>query len=217
MIPSVKICGITNLADAEAAIAAGAEYIGLIFAEESKRKVNRNAAQEIVDAVRGKVRTVGVFKDSPGELIGELFAELRLDLVQFHGNESPQLIRELALPSIKAFVIDQDFRWENVQMYAGTVDKILLDRAKNETAPGWLASALEIAASPPADTPPYFFAGGLTPGNVKSVMHSALATSSKFYGVDVASGVEKSAGVKDVLKMNEFCKTVREEAIKCGR
>lgn len=233
MIPSIKICGITRVEDAEAAVAAGASYLGLVFVDGSPRKANRDVARRIVQAVKGKAQVVGVFQDATADVILDTFATLGLDLVQYHGGESPELIKVLALPAIKAFEIDERFTWKLVAPYIGIAQKILLDRPKFSITPDWLASAIEIAAGAPDNVPPYFFAGGLTAENVRTVVRKLGANVRNpsqvgappsstdpgrkiiFHAVDVASGVEQAPGIKDISKLESFCQAVREEATRC--
>ena len=213
MIPAIKICGVTSLADAETAIACGASYIGLIFAESSPRKVDQSSAQQIAQAVKGRVKVVGVFKDADEKVVENVYSSVGLDLVQYHGSESPAFIRSLALPSMKAFEIDKGFAWDKVRAYEGLLEMILLDRPKSGFSADWLTQAIAVTATKPDDTPPCIFAGGLTPENVRSVISHL---SGRIHGVDVASGVEKEPGVKDISKVEQFCKVVKEEAMRCA-
>ncbi len=232
MTTTIKICGVTNLADAEAAVSAGASYLGFIFVEASPRKVSRETATAIATALKGRAKLVGVFKDAPSKEIEEHFTAVGLDLVQYHGAESPEQVAALALPSIKALAIDERFDWANVRRYKDVVEMILLDRPKLDSSPDWLARALDIAASAPADIPDFLFAGGLTPDNVRSVVRRLTGTTFNatpkpqsqavecgrivsFHGVDVATGVEKEPGLKDWSRLENFCKSVREEAERC--
>ncbi len=232
MSKAIKICGITNLVDAQAATAAGATYLGLIFVESSPRKVDHKTAQAIAQALRGKAKLVGVFKDSSSAEIAKTFTEVGLDLVQYHGCESPEQIVRLSFPAIKALTIDQQFNWDNARRYQDSVELLLLDRPKQDSSPGWLDEALSITRTAPADIPPFFFAGGLTPDNVQSVVKILIDTTggatskhdltgvastriSSFYGVDVASGIEREPGIKDPVKLERFCKLVREDTEKC--
>lgn len=225
MSKAIKICGITNLVDAQAATAAGADYLGLIFVETSPRKIDYKTAQAIAQALRGKVKLVGVFKDSSNAEIAKTFTEVGLDLVQYHGCESPDQIVSLSLPAIKAITIDEQFNWEKVRSYEGSVELILLDRPKQDSSPEWLDRALAVSRAAPEGIPPFFFAGGLTPDNVHDVVKGLAGTTtstasiyespgaggikrSSFYGVDVASGVEREPGIKDPIKLERFCKVV---------
>ncbi|HEY9868355.1 MAG TPA: phosphoribosylanthranilate isomerase [Candidatus Obscuribacterales bacterium] len=207
----IKICGITGVEDALLAIASGATLIGLVFAEGSPRRVSRGVASDITRAVKGKARVVGVFKDSDPDFVSETFSASALDMVQYHGTESPELLRALALPAIKAFELTPEFEWDLVRSYKGLAEMILLDRPKGVDAPDWLAGAVRVAAAAPRDIAPFLFAGGLTPENVGDVVRSV-----KPHGVDVASGVEKAPGVKDPVQVEKFCRAVKEASERCA-
>jgi phosphoribosylanthranilate isomerase len=207
----IKICGITSVEDALLAVASGATLIGLVFAEGSPRAVSKAVASEIARAVRGKARVVGVFKDSEPDFVSEIFSAAALDMVQYHGAESPELLRALALPAIKAFELTSEFEWDLVRKYEGLAEMLLLDKPKGLDAPDWLASAVRVAAAAPRDIAPFLLAGGLTAENVGYVVRSV-----KPYGVDVASGVEMAPGVKDPIQVEKFCRAVKEASEPCA-
>ncbi len=215
MIPAVKICGITSLTDAEAAIASGASYIGLIFADKSPRRISLDAAKEIARALRGRVKLVTVFQDSPVDLLVDHVSYLEPDLVQYHGSEPAELIATLKLPAIKVFQLDATFNWGMVRPYRKVVDKILVDRPKKGPCSDWLSMALDLVMTAPDDLPAFFFAGGLSPDNVGTVVGRLNGTC--LHGLDVASGVEREPGQKDPAKIRDFCQAVREAAKACVR
>jgi phosphoribosylanthranilate isomerase len=209
--PVIKICGITRVEDAKAALAAGASYIGLIFVDSSPRRVDDHTAMTIIKAVKGRARIVGVFKDSSKKFILKKVSNLQLDMVQCHGDESPEFLDSLGVPSIKAIELKKGFKWDGPVSYAGSVEYILFDRPKGEDLPGWFDRAVKKMRSAPKNLPPFFFAGGLTPDNVAEVVRET-----KPYAVDVASGIEKEPGIKDASKLKSFCRAVKEEAGKCA-
>ncbi len=211
MTPVIKICGITSVEDAVFALSAGANLIGLVFAEGSPRRVPLNSARDIAQSVKGQAKVVGVFRDSPASFVMQTFEAVNLDLVQYHGDETPEHLRELGLPAIKAIEITAEFQWDLAKRYEGVAEKLLLDRPKGLTDPGWLPEAIRIAGTAPADVPPIFFAGGLSADNVGEVVRAVRP-----YGVDVASGVEKAPGIKNPSEVERFCQSVREAAATCG-
>lgn len=211
----IKICGITNSSDALAAIASGASFLGLIFVKESPRCVKPARAREIIEAVRGKAQSVGVFKDSDAADINALGAMLGLDYVQLHGNESPEECSRIDLPVIKAVQIpvqqleeissEKTLKFmDDVRTFKSVTQHLLFDRPKSDKSPEWLRSAIDIVGVFEHEINPYFFAGGLTAANVQSVF-----TCLKPFAIDVASGVEISPGLKDHAKLDEFCKKVK--------
>jgi len=205
MTTKIKICGITSLQDAEAAAFSRADYIGLIFVQESPRLVSYPVAQNIIEAVRGECQVVGVFMDHPVDFVRYTFDHLELDLAQYHGSETPDYLREVGVPAIKAFNLSPDFDWGQTSAYAGVVQSLLFDQDKQDPNPDWLSWALTFLAQTPKDVPDFFLAGGLNAQNVGQAVQQLRP-----FGVDVASGVERAPGVKDHLQIQEFCSAVRE-------
>lgn len=198
----VKICGITNIGDALAAVDAGADYIGLIFVESSPRNIDLRAAKSI-SAKLGTTRAcklVGVFQNANQDFVNTVKNAVGLDYVQLHGEESPDLCRSHS-PSIKAVHSVQE-----ALRFAGNADLLLIDRPKSNSKANWI----ETIAGHPAlhSIPPFLLAGGLTPGNLGAAIE-CLAGCAGLIGLDVASGVESSPGQKDHKKINEFCSIAR--------
>ena len=185
--------------------------MGVVFAERSPRRLEPAAAREIADAVKGKATIVVVFQDNRAGFILKTFETANLDVVQYHGRESPEILRDLGLPAIKAVEITADFDWDLPRRYQGVAQQVLLDRPKGLTDPAWLPQAVEIVGRAPDDVLPIFFAGGLSAANVGEVVRAA-----KPYGVDVASGVEREPGIKNEAEVERFCQAVREAAAVCG-
>jgi phosphoribosylanthranilate isomerase len=205
----VKICGITNIEDARAAVAAGADYIGLIFVKESPRSISFEAAKEIVHELDDRVSIVGVFKDNPPAEVDITVSSLGLSLVQYHGSETPECCAFTDETVIKAFELTESLTPDLIGKYIGHTNYILLDKAKNTTEDvGELLAKAIKATENHKELPPLFFAGGLSPDNVKKVV-----TMLKPFAVDVASGVESSPGKKDHEKIKRFCQTVKENSL----
>lgn len=200
----VKICGITNLADAQSALAAEASYLGMIFSGQSTRKIDPHNARQIALQLKDRIKLVGVFKDQTKDEILQVCKHVPLDLLQLHGGETPDFCRAMTLPVIK--VIEQtniSHLLGKVKSYMNAVDYILFDRPKAGFAEDWLEQAISIIHSIEKDLPPYFFAGGLNIHNIKSVLDKLNP-----FAVDVAAGVEISARQKDKLLMETFCRLV---------
>jgi len=221
MTTAIKICGITSLADAEAAVEAGATHLGLIFVEGSKRAIELPAASEIAARIRGRAKLVAVFRGAEAGRVRAVADAVGVDLVQYHGGESRALMDAVGLPAIKVIELPASSPqaggaagrppWMPLPADLSThVVHLLFDRPKAADDPGWLAGAVESlsAGAPLSSFSPAFFAGGLTPESVGLVV-GRLAP----YGVDVASGVETSPGVKDHNKVRAFCAAVREAAL----
>ena len=204
----VKICGITSVNDAQAAADAGADAIGLNFYPDSPRHVKPETAREICQQLP-QLTTVAVFVNETSDAIRQLAQQIGFDAVQLHGDETPDLLTELAdLQLIRAFRC-RDSGLETVQDYWQTCHEqnalpqaLLLDAYHPEQyggtgqCLGW--NQLHPLPPPLGDTP-WILAGGLTPANVSEAIRSARPD-----GVDTAGGVESEPGQKDPDKIRQF-------------
>ena len=199
----VKICGITNLADAQVAVEAGADALGFNFYEKSPRYVPIAAAAEISRALPPFTLRVGVFVNPAGEQVQRALAECGLNLLQFHGDEPPEFCTQFRLMSMKAFRIRDAGSLKELSKYR--TDAWLLDAYASDAFGGtgekfnW---NLAIEAQKPGK--PVFLAGGLTPENVGAAVWQVHP-----FGVDVSSGVESSPGRKDRAKVRAFIKAAK--------
>ncbi len=199
----VKICGITRPEDAEVAVQAGADAVGLVFHPQSPRFVGMEQAQEIARVAAPFVTVVGVFVDAPLEEVKKVASEVPLQAVQLHGTESADYARKLSLPVIKAVRPRRPSDLEGVRSYP--CEAILVD-AYHPRRPGGtgLSFPWEWARNLARERR-VIIAGGLHPGNVAEALSVVRP-----YGVDVSSGVEVSPGVKDPAKVRAFMEVVRE-------
>jgi len=198
-----KICGITCVEDALVAADAGADAIGLVFYAKSARAVSIQQARAIVAALPPFVTTVGLFVNASRCEINETLDAVPLDMLQFHGDETPADCEGFHRPWYKALRVKagEDVRVQAAR-YVGA-SAILLD-AFVAGVPGGTGEVFDWSLIP-ADLPkPLILAGGLTPQNVRQ----ALAEVRPF-AVDVSGGVELSKGVKDAQKVREFVRLVR--------
>ena len=198
----VKMCGMKTLAAARAAEEAGADYVGFIFAEGSKRYIVPAAAREIARELR-HAKKVGVFVDASMDAVNEIAALVGLDYVQLHGHESADMAKQAECPVIKAYRYGDDFDADAANAYPAEI--ILVDSyvagaaGGTGTAFGWQEAAREIARV----TKPVLIAGGITAENVgeaAAVFHS--------FGVDVSGGLEEN-GEKSEEKIRAFMAAVR--------
>lgn len=198
-----KICGITRVEDALAAVEAGADAIGLVFYAKSPRAVNIEQAKAIVAALPPFVTSVGLFVDMPRETLQALLREVPLDLLQFHGDESPTDCEGFARPYIKALRVraDQDVA-RMMAPYSGACG-ILLDTFV-EGVPGGTGAAFDWSLVPREAGKPIILAGGLTPDNVAQAIAQVRP-----YAVDVSGGVEAAKGIKDAGKVKAFLQAVQ--------
>jgi phosphoribosylanthranilate isomerase len=198
---AIKICGITTAADAEACAALGADMLGLNFVPGSPRRVDVPAARAIADSVRGRVEIVGVVADLDEQALLDLRAAAGLDRLQLHGDEPPDLVQRLGAIAFKALRIGSDADVAAADAYEGL---ILVD-AKVKGALGGTGRAVDPAlVAPLARRRPVLLAGGLGPGNVADAVRVVAP-----WGVDVASGVERAPGVKDLAKVASFVRAAR--------
>ncbi|WP_322978117.1 phosphoribosylanthranilate isomerase [Pseudomonas sp. C11] len=198
-----KICGITRVEDALAAVEVGADAIGLVFYAKSPRAVDIEQAKAIVAALPPFVTSVGLFVDMPRETLQALLREVPLDLLQFHGDESPADCEGFARPYIKALRVraDQDVA-RMMAPYSGACG-ILLDTFV-EGVPGGTGAAFDWSLVPREAGKPIILAGGLTPDNVAQAIAQVRP-----YAVDVSGGVEAAKGIKDAGKVKAFLQAVQ--------
>ncbi len=203
MSTRVKICGITNLADAQAAIAAGADALGFNFYEKSPRYLTVPAAAEISRQLPPFVMRVGVFVNAPEDLVMRAIADSGLSFLQFHGDEPPEFCTQFGLMSMKAFRIRDAASLQELPKFQ--TDAWLLDAFSPE-APGGTGEKFnwDLAIEAQKLGKPIFLAGGLTPENVADAVSRVRP-----FGVDVASGVESAPGKKDQQKVKDFIAAVR--------
>ncbi|HZW10744.1 MAG TPA: phosphoribosylanthranilate isomerase [Phycisphaerales bacterium] len=200
----IKICGITSDEGAGAAIEAGADVLGFVFAPGTPRYIDPDHAFEIMGRLPPMVGTVGVFRDAPIDEFIEIEQRCPTDWSQLHGNESENLVRDCGPRVIRGVrfhpgTIATDLaRWEAIE----EVDAILVDgSAGGEGAAfDWAALAGPMASI----SKPVIVAGGLTPENVGGAIRACRP-----YAVDVSSGVETAPGVKDPALVRAFCRAVR--------
>jgi phosphoribosylanthranilate isomerase len=206
MNPKVKICGITNLADALAAAEAGADALGLMFVEASPRHVSIMVAADIARQLPSFIIKVGVFMNAPEELVFRAIGECGLNLLQFHGEESPEYCRQFGLMTMKAFRIRDAESLQSLPDYK--TDAFLLD-SYVAGKPGGTGEKFnwDLAVEAKKFGKPIFLAGGLTLENVADAVRQVQP-----YGVDVSSGVESSPGEKDISKVRGFITAAKQAA-----
>jgi phosphoribosylanthranilate isomerase len=191
----VKICGITRIDDALAAVAAGARAIGFIFWERSPRYVDPYRARAIAEALPPFVTTVGVFVDQPAAHVAGVASLVRLGAIQLHGNESPEYAASLRRPIIKAVTLANGASQPTHLAWPSAVT--LLVDAHDPVRRGGTGMTIDWdGAAALAARRPIILAGGLTPANVGD----AVARVQPF-GIDVSSGVEDAPGIKNPARI----------------
>ncbi|MDH1261666.1 phosphoribosylanthranilate isomerase [Pseudomonas sp. GD03944] len=193
-----KICGITRIEDALVAVDAGADAIGLVFYAKSPRAVDVARARAILAALPPFVTTVGLFVNIEREALNAILAEVPLDLLQFHGDETLAECEGHGRPYIKALRVKPgDDVAAQIAAYPSAAG-ILLDTFV-AGVPGGTGEAFDWALVPRDVQVPIILAGGLTPENVRGAIEQVRP-----YGVDVSGGVEASKGIKDAAKVRAF-------------
>ena len=194
----VKICGITNVEDAQVAVDAGADALGFVFYPPSPRCVTPERAGQIIRTLPPFVTTVGLFVDAPAEAINSIAKQCGLDRIQLHGRETPDFCKALTRGVIKAFRIKNAESLANLPSYR--VSAYLLDAYVEGALPGGTGASFAwelVAQAKPHG--PVILAGGLTPETVAEAILRVRP-----YGVDVSTGVERAPGLKDHRKVRAF-------------
>ena len=194
----VKICGITRKQDAEVCASAGADAIGLVFYEPSPRAVSKELATEILDALPPFVTTVGLFVDANADYVKDVLKRVKLDCLQFHGNEDAAYCEQFERPYIKVIRVVEDTNVEEQARQYISARALLLDTYVADV-PGGTGQTFNWQLVPVTCSKPIILAGGLTPENV-----SAAIQVTKPYAVDVSGGVELSKGIKEASKIEKF-------------
>ena len=198
----VKICGITNLSDAEAAVEVGADAIGLVFYGRSPRCVDVDVAAEITYKVAPFVNCVGLFVDATENRIRRVLEQVAIDTLQFHGQETEQFCNLYSVPYIRAIrMVDTVDLFEQRDRFS--LAKALLLDADARTAPGGTGTTFDWERIPKELKKPFILAGGLNADNVRKAVSLVQP-----YAVDVSSGVETEKGRKDLKKMRQFIHAV---------
>lgn len=208
--PRIKICGINAPAALDAAIAARAEYAGLVFYPPSPRHLALPQAADLGARAAGRIGAVGLFVDADDATIGEAVGAAQLQALQLHGSETPQRAAELrarfGVPVWKALAVASAADIARADAWAGAADLILFDaKTPRGALPGGMGLVFDWALlGAYRGALPWGLAGGLSPDNVSEAVRLTAAPL-----VDASSGVESAPGVKDVDKIAAFCKAAR--------
>lgn len=200
----VKICGITRPEDGLSAVLLGADALGLVFYPGSPRHVGIDGARKIIAALPPFVTVVGLFVDAEARDVLAVINAVRIDLLQFHGDETEAFCVRFGKPYIKALRMrpDVDLSAE-IARYASACG-FLVD-AWHPDAKGGTGACFDWRILPPQLAESLILAGGLSPDNVADALRAVRP-----YALDVSSGVEAGKGIKDVAKMAAFLREVNE-------
>ncbi len=199
----VKICGITRLEDAQIAAQAGADALGFVFYPPSPRAVTAEVAGPIVRSLPAFVTATGLFVDATADEVSSLLEQVPLDLLQFHGDESPEFCQSFGRPYIKALRMQPGVDIAALANSYTDARGILLD-AYVAGVPGGTGEVFDWQAIPQGLAKPLILAGGLNVDNVRLAIEQVQP-----WAVDVSGGVEADKGIKDAEKVHAFMHAVR--------
>ncbi|MFT4251396.1 MAG: phosphoribosylanthranilate isomerase [Caulobacter sp.] len=212
MTTKAKICGLSTPETVKTAFDGGAAYLGFVFFAKSPRNLTPEAAERLVEPVRGRgVKTVAVTVDPDDALIDRLMATMRPDLIQVHGKETPSRVREIAQRSgagvIKAFSVSTSADVDQARAYETVAEQFLFDArpVEGSALPGGTGARFDWSLLEGRRfSRPHFLAGGLDPWNVGEAVRTSGAPL-----VDVSSGVERGPGLKDPALITAFLDAVK--------
>lgn len=208
----IKICGIKDVPALNAAVHAGAHYVGFVFFEKSPRYIAPPQAAHLVRQLPSTVKAVGLFVDPTDAYLEAALGATTLDVIQLHGHETPERVAEIKatwhMPVIKALPISTPDDLQQVSAYENIADWILFDAKppKNAEVPGGAGVSFDWSILKDKKfKKPWMLSGGLDKDNVQEAL-SLLSPD----GVDVSSGVESSRGMKDPQKIEAFIKAAKK-------
>ena len=200
----VKICGFTRKSDVVNAALLGVDAIGLVFYPPSPRCVSPDTAADIVRALPPFVTVVALFVDEESETIRDILHQVPVDLLQFHGDESPELCGSFRVPYIKAVRMNSEVDIGEIEKRYSDARGLLLD-AYHPDQKGGTGLQFDWGLIPRKSCMPVVLAGGLNPDNVQDALDRVRP-----FAVDVSSGVESGKGLKDMNKVAAFLREVQE-------
>ncbi len=206
----VKICGFTRPEDALFAARAGVDAIGLVFYPPSPRNISIKTARDIVSRLPAFVTVVALFVDADEAFIRDVLAQVPVDCLQFHGDETPEQCRKYAKPYIKAIRMREDLHLADIEKQFSDASALLLD-TYHPGIQGGSGEAFNWEWIPERCSLPVILAGGLTVENAAQAVKTVRP-----YALDVSSGVEQAKGIKDPAKMAAFINhtnQVKEETL----
>ena len=203
----IKICGITRLEDAKASVHAGCDALGFVFYKESPRYIALDAFKVIVKELPPFVTKTGLFVNADPAEIEEAIQSGLVNVLQFHGDETPDFCRQFNFPYIKAVAVSSSVDLIQYAKDFHDAEALLLD-AYHEHLKGGTGQTFDWNLIPQSLSKPIVLAGGLTVDNVKEAIKKV-----KPYAVDVSGGVEESKGIKNSLKIQAFIKETQDAAV----
>lgn len=204
----IKICGLTREQDVQAVARSGADALGLVFHAASPRHVAADRAAALLRALPPFVTVVGLFVDPAPEEVWSVLARVPLDVLQFHGEETPEFCASFGRPYLKAIRVRPGVDLLECAARYATAQGLLLDAYVAGT-PGGTGATFDWGLIPPALPLPLILSGGLDADNVAQALHRVRP-----YAVDVSSGVEAAKGIKDAAKIAAFVNEVKRTDVR---
>ncbi len=199
----VKICGITNIDDALAAVDEGADALGFVFYKPSPRYIDIQNAKNIIDKIPPFISKVALFVNADAGFVNKVIKQLSIDLLQFHGDESEAFCQSFNRPYMKAIRVQEKTDMDLMAKQYHSSSGLLLD-AFDSSQYGGTGQAFDWALMPKNFPLPMILAGGLNVANIAKAIKKTQP-----YAVDISSGVEKSKGLKDHLLIQQFMHEVK--------
>ena len=203
----IKVCGMTRLDDAATAARLGVDAVGLVFYSKSPRCVSLEQAKILVVGVPAFVTITALFLDPTRTEVLSVLEQVRVELLQFHGNEAPEFCRSFDRPYVKAVPMGSRADLAGYARRYRDAAALLLD-SHTAGAKGGTGLSFDWSSVPKVEGPPLILAGGLKPENVGTAIRLVRP-----YGVDVSSGVESAPGIKDMQKLAAFVREVNNVAL----
>ena len=201
----IKICGLARREDVLAAADLGVYAVGVILVPQSPRCISLEKAGEILEGLDAAVRTVGVLRNPTPDFLGEVLESKLFSALQFHGEEPPEMLREVLCPTFKALGIAGVEDLQKARLYEDAADILLLDSRRGSQS-GGTGKAFNWDLLRGFSSPlPILLAGGLQKENIVQALKQVNP-----WGVDLNSGVESAPGIKDSRKMRDLVAAVRE-------
>lgn len=202
-IPKIKICGLTNQKDVDFCVQHHVEWLGFNCYPQSKRYITAQKIKSLIYDLPQDIITCGVFVNEPLESVHQIMQETGLQIAQLHGDENQEYIQSLQVPFMKAFRIHQEFSLDQLEAYRNS---IFLFDSWHSSEYGGTGKRFDWKLAEEATTyGDLFLAGGLTPDNIRNAINQVQP-----FGIDVCSGVESSAGIKDFRKLQLLLDRVHE-------
>lgn len=200
----IKICGITRPQDALTATHLGADALGLVFFNGSKRCITIEQARNITAVIPPFISVVGLFVNENADSIQQILTHIPIEILQFHGDESPEFCRQFHRPYLKAIRVRSHEDIIHATQHYPDARGILLD-AHIEGTYGGTGQPFDWSLLPTQWDNNWILAGGLNPHNITQALITTGATA-----VDVSSGVESAAGIKNTEKIESFINAIRQ-------